>query len=88
MMEEKLTYESAKSELTAISKEIESEEISVDQLAVKVKRASELIEFCQAKLKNTEAEVNKIISGMKIPGTNNKRSILWTRFLGNEDKPE
>jgi exodeoxyribonuclease VII small subunit len=66
-MEEKLTYEAAKSELTAISKEIESEEISVDQLASKVKRASELIEFCQAKLKNTEEEVNKIISRMENP---------------------
>ena len=66
-MEEKLTYEAAKSELTAISKEIESEEISVDQLASKVKRASELIEFCQAKLKNTEAEVSKIISRMENP---------------------
>lgn len=66
-MEEKLTYETALSELTAISKEIESEEISVDQLASKVKRASELIEFCQAKLKTTEAEVNKIISRMENP---------------------
>lgn len=66
-MEEKLTYEVALSELTAISKEIESEEISVDQLASKVKRASELIEFCQAKLKTTEAEVNKIISRMENP---------------------
>ena len=67
MMEQKMTYEAAKSELTAISKEIESEEISVDQLASKVKRASELIEFCQAKLKNTEEEVNKIISRMENP---------------------
>lgn len=67
MMEEKLTYEAAKSELTAISIEIESEEISVDQLASKVKRASELIEFCQTKLKNTEAEVSKIISRMENP---------------------
>lgn len=66
-MEEKLTYEGALSELTAISKEIESEEISVDQLASKVKRASELIEFCQAKLKTTEVEVNKIISRMENP---------------------
>ena len=66
-MEEKLTYEAAKSELTAISKEIESEEISVDQLAAKVKRASVLIEFCQARLKNTEEEVNKIISRMENP---------------------
>ena len=67
MMEEKLTYEVAKTELTAISKEIESEEISVDELAAKVKRASELIDFCQAKLKNTEEEVNKIISRMENP---------------------
>ena len=66
-MEEKLTYETALAELTAISKEIESETISVDELASKVKRASELIEFCQAKLKNTEEEVNKIISRMENP---------------------
>ena len=66
-MEEILTYETALSELTAISKEIENETISVDTLASKVKRASELIEFCQAKLKNTEAEVAKIISRMESP---------------------
>lgn len=64
-MEEKLTYENALSELTAISKEIENETISVDTLASKVKRASELIEFCQTKLKNTEAEVTKIIGKME-----------------------
>lgn len=66
-MEEKLTYENALSELTAISKEIENETISVDTLASKVKRASELIEFCQTKLKNTEAEVTKIIGKMENP---------------------
>jgi exodeoxyribonuclease VII small subunit len=66
-MEKKLTYEAAMSELTAISKEIETETISVDELASKVKRASELIDFCQAKLKNTEAEVSKIISRMENP---------------------
>nr|WP_294931332.1 exodeoxyribonuclease VII small subunit [uncultured Flavobacterium sp.] len=66
-MEEILTYEAAKTELTAISKQIESDEISVDELASKVKRASELIEFCQAKLKNTEAEVTRIISRMENP---------------------
>jgi exodeoxyribonuclease VII small subunit len=71
-MEEKLTYEVALAELTAISKEIESETISVDELASKVKRASELIEFCQTKLKNTEEEVNKIISRMENPETDKK----------------
>lgn len=58
-------YESAYKELAAIAKEIETESVSVDVLAQKVKRASELITFCQAKLKSTEAEVNKIIAQME-----------------------
>ncbi|WP_307777145.1 MULTISPECIES: exodeoxyribonuclease VII small subunit [Flavobacterium] len=65
MMEEKLTYESAWNELSAISKEIENETISVDELAAKVKRASELIAFCQGRLKATETEVGKIIDAME-----------------------
>ncbi|MCR4032122.1 exodeoxyribonuclease VII small subunit [Flavobacterium panacis] len=64
-MEEKLTYESAWNELSAISKEIENETISVDELAAKVKRASELIAFCQGRLKATETEVGKIIDAME-----------------------
>lgn len=66
-MENTLTYEAAAKELALIAKEMEDETISVDELAAKVKRASELIEFCQAKLKSTEAEVAKIISGMENP---------------------
>ena len=66
-MEENLTYEKAFAELSAISAEIENEAISVDELAAKVKRASQLIEFCQAKLKSTETEVAKIISSMEDP---------------------
>ncbi|WP_433811737.1 exodeoxyribonuclease VII small subunit [Flavobacterium johnsoniae] len=67
MMENKLTYEAAAKELELIAKEMEDETISVDELAAKVKRASELIEFCQAKLKSTETEVAKIISAMENP---------------------
>lgn len=66
-MEKKLTYETAYSELAAIAKEIENETIAVDVLATKVKRASELITFCQSKLKSTETEVNKIITQMEHP---------------------
>jgi len=65
MMEETLTYESAWNELSAISKEIENETISVDELAAKVKRASELIAFCQGRLKAAETEVSRIIDGME-----------------------
>lgn len=64
-MEANLTYESAYRELAEIAKEIETESVSVDVLAQKVKRASELITFCQAKLKSTETEVNKIIEQME-----------------------
>ena len=60
-----LTYEEAYAELTQIASEIEDESVSVDVLAEKVKRASELIAFCQKKLKTTETEVNKIISQME-----------------------
>ena len=63
-MEPTLTYEAAYKELAAIAREIESEAVSIDVLAQKVKRASELITFCQTKLRSTEAEVNKIIAQM------------------------
>jgi exodeoxyribonuclease VII small subunit len=64
-METTLTYEQAYKELVQIAGEIENETVSVDVLAQKVKRASELISFCQAKLKSTETEVNKIIAQME-----------------------
>lgn len=62
-----LTYESAYKELTEIAQEIETEAVSVDVLAERVKRASDLIEFCQTKLRATETEVNKIIKQMENP---------------------
>lgn len=64
-MEKTLTYEQAYAELAQIAADIENETVSVDVLAVKVKRASDLISFCQAKLKSTETEVNKIIAQME-----------------------
>ena len=63
-MEENLTYESAYQELEQIYTLINTEQVSIDDLATKVKRASFLISYCQEKLKNTEAEINNIISGM------------------------
>ncbi|WP_264566178.1 exodeoxyribonuclease VII small subunit [Flavobacterium sp. N3904] len=64
-MEKNLTYEQAYKELAKIASEIENETISVDVLAEKVKKASQLITFCQTKLKSTETEVNKIIAQME-----------------------
>lgn len=64
-MDPQTTYESAFRELQQIAREIEHETVSVDLLAEKVKRASELIAFCQNKLRATESEVGKIIEQME-----------------------
>jgi exodeoxyribonuclease VII small subunit len=64
-METTLTYENSYTELAQIAREIENSSVSVDVLAQKVKRASELIDFCQHKLRSTETEVNKIIAHME-----------------------
>ncbi len=63
-MSEQINYTDAFYELQTITREIESGEITVDELAEKVKRASELIKICKQKLSNTEADVNKILKEM------------------------
>ena len=65
MTEKILSYEEAYRELAEIAEEIQNESVSVDVLAQKVKRASELITYCQGKLRSTENEVNKIIAQME-----------------------
>ena len=70
-MEENLTYEAAYAELKKIASEIENESVSVDVLAEKVKRASQLIAYCQTKLRSTEQEVNNIIKQMETKTTPN-----------------
>jgi exodeoxyribonuclease VII small subunit len=70
-MSNELTYETAYAELRTIAAEIENETVSVDVLAEKVKRASELISFCQGKLRATEQNVNNIIKEMESKNTPN-----------------
>lgn len=60
-----LSYETAYAELKMIATEIENESVTVDVLADKVKRAAELISFCQQKLRATELDVNNIIKQME-----------------------
>jgi len=60
-----LTYSQALSELEKIVSEIESEEVDIDILAEKIKRASFLITFCKEKLRTADDEVKKVLSTMK-----------------------
>ncbi len=57
-----MTYSLALTELQQIINEIESEEINVDVLAEKVRKAAFLIKFCKDRLRNTEEEVKKVLS--------------------------
>jgi exodeoxyribonuclease VII small subunit len=61
MSKEKLTYEQAIAELEEIVHEMESGDISVDELSEKIKRSSVLIKYCKQKLKTTEEDVAKIL---------------------------
>ena len=60
MSKEKLTYERAYAELNQILKAIQEEQIGLDQLAMELKRAKELIQFCREKLRAVEHELDDI----------------------------
>ena len=60
-----LTYSQALNELEKIVSDIESEEVDIDILAEKIRRASFLITFCKDKLRTAEDEVKKVLSAMK-----------------------
>ena len=50
----KLTYEKALEELQQIVTQLQEDEVGVDELSDKVKRAAELIAYCREKLRTTE----------------------------------
>ena len=64
-MSDKITYTDAFDELQQIVLDIEDGEISVDELSLKVKRASELIKVCKEKLSSTEEDVNLILKELE-----------------------
>jgi exodeoxyribonuclease VII small subunit len=60
MTKKKQTYEGAYNELQTILEAIQSEEVSLDALATKLKRAKELIQFCKEKLRAVELELEDV----------------------------
>lgn len=59
-----MTYEDAMAEMQQILKNMENQELDVDELSNKVKRVKELHKYCQQKLRTTKDEVEKIINEM------------------------
>ena len=57
-----VSYEEAMAEVEQILSELQQETVNVDTLSERVKRASELITLCRAKLRKAEGEVTKIFA--------------------------
>ncbi|PWJ38628.1 exodeoxyribonuclease VII small subunit [Sediminitomix flava] len=57
-----LSYEKALEELLSIQSLIQDNEIPIDQLEGKVKRANELIKYCQQKLRGIESKIDELFN--------------------------
>lgn len=55
-------YEEAYQELQTIVRHMENDDLDIDQLAVQLKRAQQLIKLCKEKLTKTDEEIKKILS--------------------------
>jgi Exonuclease VII small subunit. len=54
------SYETALEELQKIVADLQEENVSIDDLSEKVKRAAALIQFCKSKLRSTEEEIEDL----------------------------
>ncbi len=60
-MEDKIKYNEAIAEIENILQQIENEDLDVDDLSEKVKRAYFLLKLCKEKLHSTEQDIEKIM---------------------------
>jgi exodeoxyribonuclease VII small subunit len=58
---EKLGFSAAMAELEQIVAALESDGLDVDELAEKVSRAAEIVDWCRSKLDATRFQVEKIV---------------------------
>ena len=61
-MNQEMKYEKAYAELQAIVRQMENDELDIDQMAEQLKRAQELIKLCKDKLTKTDEEIKKILA--------------------------
>lgn len=64
-VDEDVAYSDAIEQLETILDEIEDDEVDLDDLAVKVERASELVSLCRDKIDDTEMQVKTIIDDLQ-----------------------
>jgi exodeoxyribonuclease VII small subunit len=62
---EELGYGAAMAELETILEELEGDQLDVDVLAVRVRRASELIQLCRTRITRAQADVDAIVTDLE-----------------------
>ena len=65
MNENAIGYADAMAELTVILQDLERDDIDVDVLAERVRRASELIRLCRARIARAQADVDAIVTDLE-----------------------
>lgn len=59
-----MTYQEAYEQLTMLIDDIESDAVPLDELPGKIRQATELIKFCQARLRDVETDYQEVIERM------------------------
>ena len=62
MAKKKETYSQAMARLETIVRQVDSNELEIDELLEKIKEANEIIAFCSEKLKKADDEIEKLLS--------------------------
>ena len=62
MAKKKETYSQAMARLETIVRQVDSNELEIDELVEKIKEANEIIAFCGEKLKKADVEIEKLLA--------------------------
>ena len=62
MAKKKETYSQAMARLETIVRQVDSNELEIDELVEKIKEAKEIFAFCSEKLKKADTEIEKLLA--------------------------
>ena len=62
MAKKKETYSQAMARLESIVRQVDSNELEIDELVEKIKEANEIIAFCSEILKKADTEIEKLLA--------------------------
>ena len=64
-MSDEIGYADAMGELGDILDELERDDLDVDVLAVRVQRASELIQLCRGRIARAQSDVDRVVTDLE-----------------------